>query len=106
MAVHINNPQKINVCGNLGPATWVKNEGLSGRLGHQSRVMLVLFIALIDAVAYLIVSVTRVDALKVIDSSIFFPIFKVAASTLTIPVGVLFFSDVLSGKETLGIFVG
>lgn len=71
-----------------------------------SRVALIIFIALIDAVAYLIVSVTRVDALKVIDSSIFFPIYKVAASILTIPVGVLFFSDVLSGRETLGIVVG
>ncbi|NQV90733.1 EamA family transporter [Candidatus Uhrbacteria bacterium] len=71
-----------------------------------SRIVLIVFIACIDALAYLVVSMTRVDALKVIDSAIFFPIYKVAASILTIPVGILFFSDVLTGTQVIGIFIG
>lgn len=71
-----------------------------------SRIGLVFAIALLDAVAYLIVSVTRVDALKEIDSTIYFPIYKLTASILAVPIGLLFFADVLTGTELIGIGVG
>lgn len=71
-----------------------------------SRVGLVFFIALIDAVAYLIVSITRIDALKEIDSTIYFPIYKLASSVLAVLIGLLFFGDVLSLTEFVGIGIG
>ncbi|HLD21233.1 MAG TPA: EamA family transporter [Patescibacteria group bacterium] len=71
-----------------------------------SRVGLVFIIALVDAFMYLMVSVTRIDALKEINSTIFFPIYKLASSVLAVPIGLLFFADVLTKTELVGIAVG
>lgn len=71
-----------------------------------SSVFLILSIAVIDAVAYGVVAITRIDALKHIDSMIFFPLYKVISSILAVPLGILFFSDVISTNEFLGIGIG
>lgn len=71
-----------------------------------SRLGLVFVVALLDAVAYAGVSITRVDALKFMDSTLFFPLYKVFSSIFAVPLGILVFSDRLSLFEGVGIAVG
>ena len=71
-----------------------------------SHILLIAFIGLIDAIAYVVVSMTRIDALKEIEATIFFPVYKVISAILAVPIGVFIFSDILSGKEVLGIVIG
>jgi len=72
----------------------------------KTSILLILLIAAVDAIAYGITAMTRIDALKHIDSTIFFPIYKVISSILAVPLGILFFADILSMYEFLGIGVG
>lgn len=72
----------------------------------MSRIGLIILIGAIDAFVYMLISMARVEALKVIDSTIFFPVYKATSSILAIPLGILLFSDILTGKEVIGIFIG
>jgi drug/metabolite transporter (DMT)-like permease len=71
-----------------------------------SRIELIFFIALVDALAYMVASMMRVDALKVIDSTLFFPIYKVSGSIVAVIIGILLFSETLTVIQSLGISVG
>lgn len=68
--------------------------------------MLIIGLALLNILAYATTGMTRIDALKHIDATIYFPIYKLGSSLLAIPIGVLFFSDVISINELIGIAIG
>lgn len=63
-------------------------------------------LACAGAGTYLLTLVFKVEALKSIDSAIFFPLYKVAGPSLAIIFGIVFFSESFSAKEWLGLLLG
>ncbi len=68
-----------------------------------------LWIAIIAAIAgssHAIGSMFRINALKYIDTAVFFPIYKIVQPTVIIAAGVLWFHEVLSPAQWIGILCG
>ncbi len=62
-------------------------------------------VAALGAAMYLLTAVYKVEALKVIDSGIFFPLYKVAGPTFAIVVGLIIFGESFSTKEWAGLLL-
>ncbi|MBT6254406.1 EamA family transporter [Candidatus Uhrbacteria bacterium] len=71
---------------------------------HSIAIMAIL--AFVNILAYSTVAMTRVDALKYINSTIYFPVYKIATSIAAIPISIFLFSDSITGKELIGILLG
>ena len=66
---------------------------------------LIIAYAFICGALYVVGAITRLDALKYIDSTIFFPLYKLLGPLVAIGFGFLFFQEYFSSIEWLGIFL-
>ena len=73
---------------------------------QRNSIAIIVVLAFVNILAYATVAMSRVDALKYIHSTIYFPIYKIASSMAAIPIGVFVFSDLMTGKELIGILLG
>ncbi len=64
-----------------------------------------LIFAGLTAITYLITHVTKVKSLENVDSSVFFPIYKVFGPALVIILGIVFFSEEFSTREWVGLMI-
>lgn len=73
---------------------------------RPSTIILIAVMALLNVFAYSASSVTRIESLKSIDSTIFFPLYKIVSSILIIPIGLGLFADHFTLIQFIGICVG
>lgn len=64
---------------------------------------MIFLLSLINALLYFISSTTKIEGLRYIDSSIFFPINKVISSILVIVIAFVLFSETLNLRESVGL---
>lgn len=74
--------------------------GLLSSLFHP-----VLWFAFLAGTSYFVNTMLRVEALRLIDSAIFFPIYKVVGPLLTICAGIIFFQESFTKVEWIGLLL-
>lgn len=67
---------------------------------------LVIALAVFNIISYITYALTRIEALKVIDSTIYFPTQKVSTAILILPVGMLLFGDSFTFTQLIGVALG
>ncbi len=67
---------------------------------------LVLFYALLNGMVYFLVHRVRIKALKNIDTTIYFPVYKTVGPIMILFVSFLFFRESLDFKEWIGVILG
>ncbi|MFM2415054.1 MAG: hypothetical protein RI911_747, partial [Candidatus Parcubacteria bacterium] len=65
----------------------------------------IIVFALFAGITYGISAYTRIEALKYIDTVIFFPLSKIGAPLLAVIGGILFFSETLTPLNTIGVLL-
>ena len=68
-------------------------------------VHLILAFALLNGLLHTVSQIIRVDALRYIDATIFFPLYKLVGPLLMVIVAIIFFAERFNGYEWLGIIL-
>lgn len=71
--------------------------------GFSEWVPMMLYLALIGGVLHTVGQVIRMDALRYIDATIYFPLYKVAGPVIMLVIAMLFFAERFTSIEWLGI---
>lgn len=66
---------------------------------------LVLFVVLLNATGYMIVNILRHQALRCIDTAVYYPIYKTLTPAIAIVTGFIFFSERFSVHEWVGLIL-
>lgn len=69
-------------------------------------IILIILLAFINVSAYSAYSISRIEGLKNIDSTILFPIIKISSSILIIPISFGLFGDYFTFTQFIGICIG
>ena len=69
-------------------------------------IMFVIALSLVAGITHAIGSIVRMDALKYIDTALFFPLYKMIGPIFTTIIGVIFFSELLNKSEWVGVILG
>lgn len=67
---------------------------------------MILAFVLLNTTAYTVMSLSRVEALKNIDATIYFPTFKVISTCALLPIGIFLFNDTFSTTQLYGVALG
>ncbi|MDG1949993.1 MAG: EamA family transporter [bacterium] len=73
---------------------------------NTQQLWIVIAFAVLNIVSYIALALSRIEALKVIDATIYFPTYKVASAILILPVGVFLFNDTFTLTQLIGVTVG
>ncbi len=74
-------------------------------VGYEYLSWLALFLVAINAITYMLSSVVRYEALKCIDTAIYYPLYKTVGPIFAIVAGVVIFSETFSDMEWLGLLL-
>ncbi|MCA9495302.1 MAG: EamA family transporter, partial [Nanoarchaeota archaeon] len=75
-------------------------------INNYNPLWLLFLISLGNAIFYFIAIVTRIEGLRNIDTTIYFPLYKTFGPILMVFVGIIFFADNLTYSEYFGVFLG
>ncbi len=62
--------------------------------------------AIMNTIFYILTLITRIDALRVISTNIFYPFYRILGSLLALLVGFIFFNETISPIQGIGIILG
>ena len=63
-------------------------------------------VGVLGGVMHMVGSIVRMDALRHIDTAIFFPLYKTVGPLVALSISILFFGDIFTGREWIGIIFG